>query len=123
MRRAYTKQDGMSISGYVILIVLLAFVVAISMKLVPAYIEHYYVVHSLDELKSLGGTLPETEIPSRLMKNFSINDVDNVSRKNIKLKRIDANTLGVSVVYDIQRQLIGNVDVIIHFSNTVELKQ
>ena len=123
MRRAHTKQDGMSISGYAILIVLLAFVVAIALKLVPVYIEHYYVVHSLDELQSLAATLPEEEIPVRLMKNFSINDVDSVQRKNIKLRRIDANTLGVTVVYDVQRQLLGNIDVIIHFSNTAELKQ
>ena len=123
MRRAYTRQDGMSVSGYIVLVVLLAFVIAIALKLVPVYIEHYYVVHSLEELQSVTGALPEEEIKSRLIKNFSINDVDNVKRQNIKLKRIDSKTLNVSVEYDVQRQVVGNIDVIVHFNNTIELKQ
>jgi len=123
MRRAYTKQDGLSLTGYIIAIALLAFFIAIGLKLVPIYIEHYYVKHSLEMVKAEASTLPEEEIKSRLMKNFSINDVDNVSRKQIKVRRLDANTLEVAVEYDVQRQLLANIDVIVHFSDSVELKQ
>jgi Tfp pilus assembly major pilin PilA len=117
------KQDGMSLTGYIISIALLAFFVTIALKLVPVYIEHYYVVHSLERLQAEASTLPEQEIKSRLMKDFSINDVDTVDRKQINVRRVDSKTIDVSIEYDVQRQLIANIDVLIHFSNSVELKQ
>jgi hypothetical protein len=123
MRRLHRRQDGLSATGYVILIALLGFVVAIALKLIPIYIEHYYVVHSLESLEEEAEIISDDEVRSRLLKNFSINDVDDADRHAIKLRRLKSGALEVSVVYDVQRQMIGNIDVLIHFSNSVELKR
>jgi len=123
MRQFSTKQKGLSATGYIILIALFTFFVAIALKLIPVYIEHYYVVHSMELLESEAITLRDDEIRSRLLKNFSINDVDSVSRQQVKVKRVDSKNLEVSVEYDVQKQLVGNIDVIIHFSNALKLKQ
>jgi hypothetical protein len=123
MRRLHKRQEGLSATGYIILIALVGFVLAIALKLIPIYIEHYYVVHSLESLVEEAETIPDDEIRSRLLKNFSINDVDDVDRHDIKLTRLSSGALEVSVAYDVQRQLVGNVDVLIHFSNSVELKK
>lgn len=123
MRRLHKRQDGLSATGYIILIALVGFVVAIALKLIPIYIEHYYVTHSLELLVEEAETIPDDEVRSRLLKNFSINDVDDVDRHDIKLRRLDSGALEVSVTYDVQRQLIANIDVLIHFSNSVELKR
>lgn len=123
MRYAHTKQDGLSLTGYIITVAILAFSVAIGLKMVPIYIEHYYVVHSLEGLQAEASTLPTEEIKSRLMKDFAINDVDNVGRRHIKIRRINANTIEVKIEYDVQHELVGNIDVLVHFSDKVELKQ
>jgi hypothetical protein len=122
MRRYQTKQDGLTATGYMVLIILLTFAAAIALKLIPVYIQHYYVVHSLEGLQSEAATIRDEDIRPRLLKNFSINDVEHVDRNDIKLKRLDSRTLEVSVIYDVQKRLLGNVDVVIHFSDSVILQ-
>ncbi len=115
------KQSGMSTFGFGLMLVLITFLTAITLKLIPVYIEHYYVVHSLEALQNNVDPLRDNEIKGDLLKNFTINDVDNVDRQQIKIKHIADRTREVSVQYEVRRSIIANVDVIITFSDSVTL--
>jgi len=122
MIRIKHSQAGMSTFGFGLMLILLTFLTAVTMKMVPVYIEHYYVVHSLEALQNSAEQIRDDEIKANLLKNFTINDVDNVDRQQIKIKHQSNNTRKVSIEYEVRRSIMGNVDVVISFSDHIELE-
>lgn len=121
MQRLNNKQNGMSGFGFGIVLVLLAVGTAIALKLLPIYIEHFNVVSILESLEKQEEKLAMDAIKPQLLRNFSINDVTNVGRQHIKVKRLAHNKKQVTIEYEVRRSVMGNVDVVVQFSDSVEL--
>jgi len=121
VQRLNNKQNGMSGFGFGIVLVLLAVGTAIALKLLPIYIEHFNVVSILESLEKQEEKLAMDAIKPQLLRNFSINDVTNVGRQHIKVKRLAHNKKQVTIEYEVRRSVMGNVDVVVQFSDSVEL--
>jgi len=107
--------------GFAVLLVLLAFLTSIGLKLLPIYMEHFNVKSILDNLVKEGRDLTAEEVKPRILKNFILNDVTNVDRQHIKVKRKTSKLTLVTIDYEVRRKMIANVDVVIHFNDSVEL--
>lgn len=116
------KQSGMSTMGFGLMLILITFLTAVTLKLIPVYIEHYYVVHSLESLQDNVDPIRDDEIKGYLLKNFTINDVDNVDRQQIKVKHLEGKSREVSIEYEVRRSIIANIDVVITFSDSIILR-
>jgi len=121
VKRLNNKQNGLSGFGFGIVLVLVAVGTSIGLKLMPIYIEHFSVVSTLESLESAGEKIDVGGIKSRLINNFQINDVTNVGRQHINIKRLGHNKKRVTIDYEVRRPMMGNVDVVVHFVDTVEL--
>lgn len=113
------KQQGLSSLGIIGILVVAVFTTTLVLKMLPVYIEHFSVVSSLESLQEEGSLL---DIKTSLMRKFSINDIDNVSREHIDIKR-EGKKKTVTISYEVRKNVVSNIDIVLRFSDSVVLSK
>jgi len=106
-------QRGMTLTSFLVVLIVVGFFLYIGMKLFPMY-QEYYAVRSA--MKSLAkepsvGTMAPAQIQELFFKRLYINYSDNVKPANVKFNRRD-NGWTLNVNYEVRRPLVGNLDVV-----------
>ncbi len=123
MTQQYNKKEaGLTGLGFIFILLILGFFVALGLKLVPVYLEYYNVTTSLQSLEkedsaALSGS---EEIKTLLKKRLEINDVTHVTDKDISIEK-KVNGAIVTVEYEVRKNFMGNVDIVVSFKDSVEL--
>ena len=108
MSNLAAKQQGMSTMGFAALMIIVVFVVAIGLKLLPVYIEYFNVKSVLNSLKD-DKDLPTDTVKGTMLKKFMINDVTSVGRNNINIEK-KARSRVVTIDYEVRKNLLANID-------------
>lgn len=110
------RQAGMTLIGWLLVFVFVAFAALIAMRLVPVYMESASVGTVLESVAQDRSVTAENRaaVLSTIMKRLDINDVDDVSRDNIKFERV-AGGLEVTIEYEARVDLVGNLDAVAVF--------
>ncbi len=122
--RLKQRQYGMSMSGWLFVILVLGITFTIVAKLAPLYAENRYVVEAL---KSLGETpngfesMTNREIEQKIYKFYTINGVRSEGAANIEIDR-QTNKVLVSVNYEVRVPMFYNVDAVVSFNNVLDSK-
>lgn len=116
-----SKQRGMTLIGFLIVLSAALFVAYIAMKLVPIYLNHYSVVSSMKGLAAEpnAAEMSEARLRDLLSRKFSTSYVKHVTARDIKIVR----GTGVEIVaeYEVREDLIGNLDAVISFKRVQPL--
>jgi hypothetical protein len=117
------KQQGLTAITMVLILVLIAFFAMIVIRLFPIYMEHFSVVSHLEQLAKDPETksLTDQEILSVLNKRFDIDDVRHVKKDNIFIERERDKSLTIAIEYEVRTPTIGNVDMVVSFSDEVDV--
>lgn len=119
---AYMKtQRGLSTLEILFGLFIVGVLTALVLRFGPVYIEYYNVHASLQALQADMVKDDSGNAKGLLLKKLLINDVRNVDHNQIKVERHGRNRL-VKVEYEVRRSLVGNIDVVIHFTDSVELQ-
>ena len=115
---ARSRQDGMTYIGMLIMLVVIAFFAIVLIKVLPLYLEHFKVDSSLESLgkesKDDPMALSSMEIEKHLLNRLNINDVQHVTKDDIKITREGRKTV-VTVDYEARVTLFGNLDLVARF--------
>jgi Tfp pilus assembly major pilin PilA len=116
------RQNGMTAIGWLLVLGLIAFFALITLRLVPLYLEYAKVASALESLENEPGITRKTkpEIVKMMQKRFEVNDVVNVSAREIKVKK-DKGILTVSIEYERREHLVSNLDVVATFDKKIEV--
>lgn len=116
------RQNGMTAIGWLLVLGLIAFFVLITLRMVPLYLEYAKVVSALESLENEPGITRKTksEIVKMVQKRFQVNDVKNVSAKQLEVKK-DKGVLVISIDYERREHLVSNIDVVAKFDKKVEV--
>jgi Domain of unknown function (DUF4845) len=118
------RQRGVTLLGFAILLVVVGFFAYAVMKLWPAYVEYYGVVRSMkivqqDPQASTGGV---DFLRSKLNVQFDLQYVD---EKDVPMSAISLNTQNgnrsLTIAWDRDIPFLYNVDLLVHFTHTVDL--
>lgn len=115
-------QRGIGGLGFLIILILIGVVAVVGMRIAPMYIGHFTIRSALEgikddpEIKQMG----PAEIRQSIQRRFEINNVTAVDNKDLKIRR-DKNTTIIELAYEVRKPLIGNLDVIGSFNETVVL--
>jgi Tfp pilus assembly major pilin PilA len=116
-----SKQRGMTLIGFLIVLAGALFVAYIAMKLVPIYLNHYSVVSSMKSLAAEpdAANMSEARLRDLLSRKFSTSYVKHVTARDIEIVR----STGVEVVaeYEVREDLIGNLDAVVTFKRVQPL--
>ncbi len=118
----HKNQRGLSLIGFIFILILVLFFTYIGIKLVPVYLNHMSVV---SELKAVAGEpgsankAPNT-IRRDLITRLDVSYVNHVRGEHISIER--GETLQLVVRYDVEQHLIGNIDAVIRFHRAEPLR-
>ncbi|WP_455197857.1 DUF4845 domain-containing protein [Kaarinaea lacus] len=119
----YNKQRGVTMVTIAAGLALLAFFVLIAITLVPVYMENFSVGSHVSRIGKdvRASEMTKEEVRKTLIKRFGIDDVKSVERQDISITDIPGG-YQVEVDYEVRKHFLGNVDVVIYFTETTEVK-
>jgi hypothetical protein len=115
----FRRQRGVTLIGWVILLVPVAIVGYMGIRLVPIYLNYMRVAHSVEatvtEMKAEeAGTVNLQQIRATLGKHFDIESITFPDEKDIAVTR-DGNSWTIEAKYEDTAPLFGNLSLVIDF--------
>jgi hypothetical protein len=119
-RKILSKQRGMTMLSWFIVIAIGIFFALVAIKMVPSYLENYsikQVLATIENDRQVRDMSPR-EIKNAIMKRLKVNSVYEFDRDWIEVKKVKAGTQ-INVVYEIRKPVAGNVSVVMEFAESV----
>jgi len=116
------RQRGMTGAGWLLVLFLIGFFSLLTLKLAPVYMENYTVKTVLASLEQepLITKKSVTEIRKMIRRRMKVNGIYEFDKDAIKITR-DGGVTTVEIDYEVQKNVAGNVDLLVFFSDSVEL--
>ena len=116
------RQKGMTGIGWIIVFLLIAFFTLVGVKVLPIYISSMTVSSVLSDMEQEYGMGSKTpgEIIRTFSKRMQVNNISDVTHENVYIER-SGNVMLVEVDYEVRRNFIGNMDIVVKFSKTAEI--
>lgn len=122
-------QRGITLSGLIYSCIIIGFVALVAMKLFPLYNEKMKVDFALEKVANTAGSGDQSkmELVKAIMRQFEVSDVDRWGTqefaKLLKVTNVKGNKNKVmSLDYEVRGPLFGELDVVLKYSNVLELK-
>ncbi len=119
-----SKQSGITLIGFLMVLIVLGFFGFMAMKLVPPYAEFMGVNKAMNQIASdgvQGKTLDQVRRDLMYKMGFQYVDDSTIKPKDITIKR-DGNAAQLNVSYDKRIPFMYNIDFLLHFEKTVALQ-
>ncbi len=120
--RALAQSRGMTLIGFIFVLILVLFFVYIGIKLVPIYLNHWSVVSEIKAVAAEPGSAnrPPNALRNQVITRLSVSYVANIRPEHITVERTNPPQLVVQ--YDVEEHLIGNIDVVVRFRRAEPLR-
>jgi len=111
-----SSQQGVSVLGTVVLILLISFFANLIIKMSPIYTDHWYIKSVAQEISVTVGndSMSSFELAEKMRKNLMINNVQFDIKKGFKVDG-SSNPRKIIIDYTKQENIMFNVDVLISF--------
>ena len=121
MRTIHT-QRGVTLMGFLIILIVLGFFAYLGMRLIPVYIEDYSVKKCMEELAKEPGVATKTpeQIRDMLFRKFYISYVTTANTKDAKIIK-EGNNMILQMKYESRGPLMYNIEYIASFDHQVTL--
>jgi len=120
-----SKQSGITLIGFLLIIVGVGCFAYMAMKLAPSYSEYMGVTKAMNQIATEGTNGKSLDSIRRdLMFKLGFQYVDDATVKpaNITIKRDAGGTSVLTVAYDKQIPFMYNIDFLLHFNKSVPLQ-
>jgi type II secretory pathway pseudopilin PulG len=111
------KEDGFSLSGLIVVLVVLGFLAVTAMKVFPAWAEYRSIKHAIEAAKAAGSSTHE--IQQAFARNAEINNITAISSKDLVITRENGQP-EVSFAYEKRIPVAGNVSLLFDFAGTTD---
>ncbi len=120
--RTQQRVGGITMIGFLIMVIVIGFFAYIAMLLIPVYVEYFGVVKSLEQLHEDPGAGQKSlfELKRDLSLKFDVQYVDELPPDAITLRREKGATI-LNVHYERRKPFVYNVDLVATFDKSVNL--
>jgi hypothetical protein len=117
------KQQGMTLIGWLLILLIIAVVATVALKLIPVYLDGYKVYQTLSSIAEDSSASGKNinELRKMINRRFDINMVNDASPEDVTISKQGGVTV-IEVEYEARRQLFGNLHAVVVFEKRVELK-
>lgn len=122
------KMKGLTFIGMLLVMTVVIVFGLLLMRIIPVYIQHYEIVHSLKSLNSLPKDQFENDPTSSaivlkrmLQKQFEVNSINDINDENISIIPQNENTVKVTIKYQAVRPFISNISLLFNFEDSQEV--
>lgn len=119
-----SKQTGITLIGFMVVLVVVAFFGYAAMKLVPAYTEYMGVSKAMNQIATSGvdgKSLDDIRRDLMFKMGFQYVDDATIHPKDITVERANGASV-LRVAYDKQIPFVYNIDFLLHFDKSVPLR-
>ena len=109
------RQNGLTLAGFIFVIIIVALLAVLGMKVVPTVVEYSAIKKAITNAKNTGSTA--AEIQNAFDKQRSASYIDSVSGKDLEIVRT-ADGWDVSVAYQKKISLFGPASLVIDYVAT-----
>jgi len=116
------NQSGLTLMGFLIMLVLGLFFAYTGMKIIPSYLEYNALLNALKTVQSdpESSSWSPARIRDRIQRSLWVSYASgNITDRNIRITRDEG--LKIQVAYEVRKTWIANIDLIMHFNKTVKL--
>jgi type II secretory pathway pseudopilin PulG len=111
------REAGVSLSGLIVVLIVLGFLAVLAMKVVPAWVEYRSIKNAIVQAKAAGGGTREMQ--QAFDRNAEINNITAISSRDLAISR-DNGQAELSFAYEKRIPLAGNVSLLIDFAGTTD---
>jgi type II secretory pathway pseudopilin PulG len=111
------REAGVSLSGLIVVLVVLGAVALVAMKVFPAWAEYRSIKNAIVQAKAAGNG--NREMQQAFERNAEINNITAISSRDLVITR-DNGQAEVSFAYEKRIPLAGNVSLLIDFAGTTD---
>jgi len=117
MRRG---QQGLTLMGFIVVLIVLGFFAYLAMRLIPMYTEYFQIVKAMDAVVKdpIAASADDHKVQDMISRHFEIGYVDSITPKDIKMKH-EQNGLTLSVSYEVRKPLFYNIFIVGHFEKVL----
>ncbi len=112
------RQRGISLIGWLILLVLVGGWAYSAIRLIPAYIEDGEIATTLKGVKHDARTLSIPDIQRELVDQLNINSIDDVKVSEFKFTE-SGGQLTISIDHPIKKTLVGNLSFVVNSRHSI----
>lgn len=123
MNKSITRQRGLTLISWVVVIVFLLFQGVIAMNVLPVYMTDKSVKNIMENLPNDPNArkTPMTGLRALVAKRLSMNSIYTIKPEFIKVKKGRGENI-VTIEYEPRGKLIGNLEYIVHFKHEARIK-
>ncbi|HLR87533.1 MAG TPA: DUF4845 domain-containing protein [Wenzhouxiangella sp.] len=120
--KSLQEQRGMTLIGFVFLLLVVLFFTFIGIKIVPVYMNHVSLMSEVKSIASQPGAANKSPnaIRKELASRIEISYIKHIEPRHIKIET--GTNARVLVKYDVEQHLLGNIDAIIRFDSAQPLQ-
>ncbi|MGR9105715.1 MAG: DUF4845 domain-containing protein [Gammaproteobacteria bacterium] len=121
MKAFPVKQKGLTFISLVVLLMVIGFFALLILKISPIYLNHLKVMDAMRSLKREGAmeTYSKAKVADTVGKRLDINMVDHIKPDDIKVVKT-ATYVSVTIDYEVVENIIGNLYVLVPFTEIYE---
>ena len=112
-------ENGVSLSGLIVVLIVLGALALVVIKVTPAFFEYRAVKNSIVKAKAEAGSGSVREIQQAFDRNAGINDVTAIAGRDLVITR-DGGATEISFAYEKRIPLAGNVSLLFDFAGTTD---
>lgn len=122
--RTRHKVEGITLIGFVIVLLVLGFFAYLAMRLVPMYVEYFGVLKAMEQLRQEPGAAQKSlaQVRGELSLKFNTQYVDetSVTPQSISLKR-EGGAATLRIAYEKRVPFLYNIDLVGKFDKSLNL--
>ena len=114
-----TKQNGMAMVSWLVVLGVVVFFILIGIKMISTYLENYSIKQVLTNMENDRAvrSMSPAEMKQSFFKRLKINSVYEFDRNAIQIKK-EKNGTRFEVSYEIRKPVAGNVSIVMAFSES-----
>ena len=124
MEMSIRKNDGLTLIGFLIVLVMVLFFAYAGMRVVPMYLEYHALVNAMDKLKNdpAAKSMSPYKIKDSIQRSLWVSYAsNNIGKEDIRISK-KSDGINVRVAYEVREDFLGNIDIIASFDRTVVLR-
>ncbi|WP_275099334.1 DUF4845 domain-containing protein [Sedimenticola hydrogenitrophicus] len=112
----------MTLTGWMTVVALILFFALLGMKIGPIYLENLTVKDVVESLKDepLITKRSALEVKKMIIHRLDINGVYDLAADHVTVKK-SPGIMKVDITYTVQKKMVGNLDILVSFSDQIEL--
>lgn len=120
--RRWKNQQGITVIGILLVMIVIGFVALIGMKVVPMYIQYFTVRSSIESIRKEPqlAQMSSTDIQAAIQKRFDIGYVDNITARDLKIRN-DRGGRVLDLSYQDERDLFYGLSVVLKKDEVIPL--